>query len=80
MQATAPERPEGAPDEGSLRELNARITDGLLVQMLWCAADDAVFVRVSDQRTGEGFSIPVQQGQSPLEVFNHPYAYKPISS
>lgn len=58
-----------------VRELATRGTDGLQVQLLWCAADDIVFVRVDDQRTGDGFSVPVRRDQSPLEVFNHPYAY-----
>ncbi len=58
-----------------VRELNTRVVDGLQVQLLWCEADDLVFVRVDDARTGENFSVPVRTGQSPLEVFHHPYAY-----
>lgn len=63
--------------ERPVRELNTRVGDGLLVELLWCEADDLVFVRVEDQRTGEGFSVPVKQGQSPTDVFNHPFAYAP---
>jgi len=79
MQTTQLERPKtqaGRP----IRELDTRIGDGLQVQLLWCEADDLVFVRVEDQRTGEGFSIPVRQGQSPRDVFNHPFAYAPAAS
>jgi hypothetical protein len=47
------------------------------VALLWCVADDLVFVRVEDRRTGDTFSVPVARGQSPLEVFHHPYAYAP---
>ncbi|HEX3618584.1 MAG TPA: hypothetical protein VHU61_18705 [Solirubrobacteraceae bacterium] len=62
-----------------VRELHARVGDGLQVQLLWCEVDDLVFVRVADLRNDRAFSIPVQEGQSPLEVFHHPYAYAPAS-
>lgn len=77
MQTTQLERPTQAQGETPVRELNSRVRDGLQVQLLWCESDDLVFVRVEDQRTGEGFTIPVKEGQSPVEVFNHPYAYAP---
>jgi hypothetical protein len=60
-----------------VRELHARTGDGLQVQLLWCEVDDLVFVRVEDLRADRAFSIPVREGQSPLEVFHHPYAYAP---
>ncbi len=60
-----------------MRELHTRSADGLDVALLWCVADDLVFVRVEDRRTGDTFSVPVARGQSPLEVFHHPYAYAP---
>ena len=63
-----------------VRELSSRVTDGLQVQLLWCTSDDLLFVRVDDRRTGEGFSVPVRSGQSPLEVFHHPYAYAPAAA
>jgi hypothetical protein len=77
MEATQLERPTQTPADRPVRELDTRVTDGLQVQLLWCEADDLVFVRVEDQRTGEGFSIPVREGQSPQDVFNHPFAYAP---
>lgn len=70
-------QPVPAQSERPVRELNTRVGDGLLVELLWCEADDLVFVRVEDQRTGEAFSVPVKQGQSPADVFNHPFAYAP---
>ena len=79
MQTTQLERPAGAQAERPVRELDSRVGDGLQVQLLWCEADGLVFVRVEDQRTGEGFCIPVRQGQSPREVFTHPYAYAPAA-
>jgi len=42
---------------------------------VWCEADGSVLVTVNDDRTGEAFSVEVEEGERPLEVFNHPYAY-----
>ncbi|WP_249019903.1 hypothetical protein [Conexibacter sp. S30A1] len=76
MNTTAPEtRRPRPPSERPVRELHTRSVDGLDVALLWCEADDLVFVRVEDRRTGEAFSVPVRRDQSPLEVFHHPYAY-----
>jgi len=73
------EKPAQTDAERPVRELNSRVGDGLHVQLLWCEADDVVFVRVEDQRTGEGFSVPVKADQSPADVFNHPFAYAPAA-
>jgi hypothetical protein len=59
----------------STRELDSRQTDGMRVRLLWCESDGRVFVAVNDHNTGEAFSIEVQEGQPPLQVFNHPYVY-----
>jgi hypothetical protein len=78
MQTIELEQPEQTQEQQRrVRELHARMGDGLQVQLLWCEADDLVFVRVEDLRTDRAFTIPVQEGQSPLEVFHHPYAYAP---
>ena len=77
MQTTQVEMPTQAQAEGPVRELDSRVVDGLQVQLLWCEPDGPVFVRVEDQRSGEGFSIPVKPGQSPQDVFTHPFAYAP---
>jgi len=74
---TQPLLPDSASAERPVRELNTRVSDGLSVELLWCEADDLVFVRVEDQRSGEGFTVPVKPGQSPIDVFNHPFAYAP---
>lgn len=79
METTQLERPVQAAADRPVRELDSRVGDGLQVQLLWCEADDLVFVRVEDQRTGEGFCVPVKEGQSPQEVFTHPYAYAPAT-
>lgn len=80
MQATQLEKPTEGPAERPARELDTRVVNGLQVQLLWCEADDLVFVRVTDRGTGEGFSIPVKPDQSPQDVFNHPFAYAPAQA
>ena len=80
MNTTAPEtsRPQ-LSTERPVRELHTRSVDGLDVALLWCEADNLVFVRVEDRRTGQAFTVPVRRDQSPLEVFHHPYAYAPAT-
>jgi hypothetical protein len=56
------------------RELAYRENDGLAVSLHWDPADDALTVTVLDRQTGEALEIPVADA-SPLEVFNHPFAY-----
>jgi hypothetical protein len=57
------------------RELDHRESDGIEVRLLWRPHDDTAIVAVSDARSGESFSIDVRDGERPLDVFNHPYAY-----
>lgn len=59
----------------SMRELHSRRSDGVHVQMLWCQQSGRVFVIVADEKKGDTFAIEVPDGEKPLEVFNHPYAY-----
>jgi hypothetical protein len=58
----------------ALRELAHRENDGLEVTLLWSKADDRVFVRVGDTRSGDGFDLPVCASDA-LDVFDHPYAH-----
>ena len=60
-----------------LRELDHRVSDGIDVRLLWRPHDDRALVSVFDARTGESFTIVVREGQRPLDVFHHPYAYAP---
>lgn len=55
-------------------ELAFRESDGIEVSLLWNRATDTVSVLVADMRSGDAFELPVE-GESPLEVFNHPYAF-----
>jgi hypothetical protein len=57
------------------RELDRRTGDGIEVRLLWCQNDSRVTVAVTDTKTGEAFELPVREGERPLEVFHHPYAY-----
>lgn len=61
--------------ESALRELDSRTSHGIHVQLLWRPRDDQVSVAVTDTKTGEAFALDVRPGQSPLDVFHHPYAY-----
>jgi hypothetical protein len=57
------------------RELDRRSNDGIDVRLLWREHDGRVLVAVRDSKTGDAFSIEVQEGERALEVFRHPYAY-----
>lgn len=59
----------------SPRELHSRMADGLVVRLLWCEDDGRVFVEVSDDKTGQTFSVDVPEGERALHVFAHPFAY-----
>ena len=60
-----------------LRELDHRVSDGIEVQLLWRPHDDRTLVAVSDAKTGQSFTLEVREGQRPLDVFHHPFAYAP---
>jgi hypothetical protein len=57
------------------RELDARISDGIHVRLLWQPDDGRVLVAVDDTNTGEAFELPVPDGERALDVFRHPYGY-----
>jgi hypothetical protein len=58
-----------------MRELDSRVNDGIQVRLLWSPDDDGVAVAVLDTKSGDCFTIDVRDGQNPLDVFRHPYAY-----
>ena len=60
------------------RELAHRVSDGLEVTLSWYPADDALVVRVCDQRDGTCFEIRPERHLA-LDVYHHPYAYLPVS-
>ena len=57
------------------RELDFRSADGLEVALLWHTESDVLSVIASDTRTGRAFELVLGEGDDPLDVFNHPYAY-----
>ena len=61
---------------GRGRELARRASDGVVVSLLWRQADGRLTVVVNDTRTGETFKLPARRDNA-LDVFHHPYAYKP---
>jgi hypothetical protein len=58
-----------------MRELDSRTNDGIQVRLLWSPDDHGVAVAVLDTKSGDCFTIDVRDGESPLDVFRHPYAY-----
>lgn len=59
----------------SIRELDARLNGGTQIRLLWCEHDRRLWVVVLETRTGDAFRVEVLEGERPLEVFHHPYAY-----
>lgn len=58
-----------------IRELARRGDGGVDVALLWRSGSEEVAVTVADRRTGHTFHVPVQRGESALDVFHHPFAY-----
>ncbi len=59
---------------GTLKELDRRMSNGIDVSLLWDERDNSVFVSVVDIRSGDSFDLEVSP-DSALEVFRHPYAH-----
>lgn len=59
----------------SIRELDSRHNDGIDIRLLWREHDNQTLVAVHDTKTGEAFCLDVRDGDRPLDVFHHPYAY-----
>jgi len=74
--AETKDREEEAMTESSAtRELAHRATDGVEVALLWYPSNDVVSVQVVDAKAGEAFELVLGEGDRPLDVFHHPYAY-----
>ena len=56
------------------RELAARESDDLRVQLLWDPLADAVSVAVEDLRAGARLTLAVARERA-LDAFYHPFAY-----
>jgi hypothetical protein len=57
-----------------VRELAARVSDGLHVLLLWHPDENAVTVSVEDERVGDCFQVAVAPDRA-LDAFYHPFAY-----
>ena len=58
-----------------MRELDHRSSNGIDVRLMWCEQDGRVHVAVTDNKTGEAFTVEVREGESAAKVFQHPFAY-----
>ena len=58
-----------------MRELDHRSSNGIDVRLMWSESDGRVHVAVTDNKTGEAFTIEVREGESAANVFQHPFAY-----
>jgi hypothetical protein len=77
--STAPATDEAVVDTTELvRELDHRVSDRIDVWLRWRTSDDLLFVEVADGRTGDRFVVEVLDGDRPLDVFHHPYAYAAV--
>jgi hypothetical protein len=64
------------PSDGSRRtELISRESNGITVRLLWSRATNLVTVAVDDAASGDSFELVLDDRESALEVFNHPYAH-----
>jgi hypothetical protein len=45
------------------------------VGLYWSRRAHRAAVAVEDEATGECFELPVEPGDNPLDLFDHPYAY-----
>lgn len=59
----------------SVRELDSRWSNGIQVRLLWRQLDGQLFVAVVDTGSGESFRIDLREGDRPLDIFQHPFAY-----
>ena len=58
-----------------MRELDHRSSNGIDVRLMLCEHDHRVLVAVSDQKTGEAFTVEVREGECAAKVFQHAFAY-----
>lgn len=59
----------------AIEELDSRRTHEIQVSLLWRRDDNRLWVSVLETLTGHVFNVDVEEGERPLEVFNHPFAY-----
>jgi len=57
------------------KELAYRTAEGAEIYLLWHQADNRLTVVVDDTHPEASFVLLVEEDESPLDVFYHPYAY-----
>ena len=60
--------------QGTPKELDHRLSNGIDVSLLWDERDNSVMVSVVDIRSGRSFDLEASPDNA-LEVFRHPYAH-----
>ena len=63
-----------SPATAHSRELAARDSDGIFVQLLWHPRQNTVTLAVEDVRVGARFDVAVAADRA-LDAFYHPFAY-----
>jgi hypothetical protein len=63
-----------SPAARQTRELAARESDGIHVQLLWHLPENTLTVSVEDARFGDRFQLAVAPDRA-LDAFHHPFAY-----
>jgi hypothetical protein len=56
-------------------ELAVRENNGVSVALYWSRDTNVLAVVVADAKTGEEFELVLGEGDRPLDVFYHPFAY-----
>jgi len=56
-------------------ELAVRENNGVSVALFWSRATNVLTVVVADVKTGDNFELVLGEGDRPLDVFYHPFAY-----
>jgi hypothetical protein len=62
------------PGADGVRELAVRESDGIQVRLTWYPGDRAVWVSVSDARTGDRLDLAIPPERA-LHAFHHPFVY-----
>jgi len=61
--------------ESSPVELATRQAEGIVVSLHWHPETNQLRVSILDCRELDIVAVAVEDGQNPLDVFHHPYAY-----
>jgi hypothetical protein len=64
-----------ATDEAWRTELASRESNGIIVKLFWSRSTSEVTVAVADAASADYFELVVDDGESALDVFYHPFAH-----